>query len=108
MNTEEVVGMGEKKEQRYGFVVFTGRHKILDYHKPDGQQIATADNEDAARTIVRALNASQAHERLLNVSLDLLSDVYNSRASQRFSAIGLSRIQSHIADLRKELPEKKI
>jgi hypothetical protein len=49
----------EAASERYGFAVITGRYKILDYHKPDGQQIATADNEEAARTIVRALNASQ-------------------------------------------------
>ncbi|HKR59955.1 MAG TPA: hypothetical protein VJS64_09470 [Pyrinomonadaceae bacterium] len=41
-------------------------------------------------------------------SLTLLEDAYNSRASQRFSAIGLSRIKSHIDDLRLILnPEKK-
>lgn len=54
---------GEQQE-RYGFVVFTGRYKILDYHKPDGQQIATADGEDEARTIVRALNAYSATDKM--------------------------------------------
>ena len=52
-------------EQRYGFVVFTGRHKILDYYKPDGQQIATADNEESARKIVRVLNAAENHASLV-------------------------------------------
>lgn len=56
--------MSEIKEQRYGFVVFTGRRKILDYHKPDGQQLATADDEDAARVIVRALNAYSDGDRM--------------------------------------------
>lgn len=51
--------------ERYGFVVFTGRYKILDYHKADGQQIATADGEEEARTIVRALNASNAYAALV-------------------------------------------
>lgn len=37
--------------------------------------------------------------KLAQTSLDLLNDVYNSRASQRFSAIGLSRIQSHVKEL---------
>ena len=41
--------------------------------------------------------------KLAQTSLDLLNDVYNSRASQRFSAIGLSRIQSHIKELGKLL-----
>lgn len=59
-------------ETRFGFVVLTGRHKILDYQKPDGQQIATADNEEAARTIVRALNANDASvEALKGVAIML-------------------------------------
>ena len=57
--------MATQNDQRYGFVIFTGRYEILDYHKADGQQIATADGEDEARTIVRALNASNAYAALV-------------------------------------------
>lgn len=45
-----------ERRGRFGFVVMTGRYKILDYDKSDGQQIATADNEDAARLIRGRLN----------------------------------------------------
>ena len=37
--------MKREQQERFGFVVLTGRYKILDYFKPDGQQIATADDE---------------------------------------------------------------
>ena len=68
------------------------------------EMMCPKDAEDAtARFLAHASNRHGARERLLNVSLDLLSDVYDSRAGQRFSAIGLSRIKSHIADLRSEL-----
>jgi hypothetical protein len=50
--------------ERYGFVVFTGRHKVLDYHKTNGQQMATADDEESARAIVRALNATNTRRML--------------------------------------------
>lgn len=67
--------------ERYGFVIFTGRFKVLDYHKADGQQMATADGEDEARIIVRALNATKQHatlveqrERLLQIARDALQD----------------------------------
>ena len=66
--------------ERYNFVIFTGRYKILDYYKPDGQQIATADGKEEARTIVRALNAAEQHttlveqrDRLLQIARDALS-----------------------------------
>lgn len=61
--------------ERYGFVVFTGRHKILDYLKPDGQQIATADDEESARTIVRALNSYAALIEALEVLRSTLRPV---------------------------------
>ena len=51
--------------ERYGFVVFTGRFKVLDYHKANGQQMATADGEEEARIIVRALNAAEQHATLV-------------------------------------------
>lgn len=76
--------------ERYGFVVFTGRHKILDYYKPSGQQIATADGEAEARTIVRALNAANQHatlveqrERLLEALREYVTDKCNCYQEQR-------------------------
>lgn len=52
---------------RYTFAVVTGRYKILD-NRSDGPvriaQIATADGEVEARTIVRALNNHEQNERL--------------------------------------------
>lgn len=61
--------------ERYGFVVFTGRYKILDYYKPNGQQIATADGEEEARLIIQVLNQhatlSEQRERLLNTLKEL-------------------------------------
>lgn len=59
-----------------------------------------------AALAVEAVNSYDARTQLLQTSLDLLNDVYNSRASQRFSAIGLSRIKSHIAELQSALNPK--
>lgn len=63
---------------RYSFAVVTGRYKILDNRSDSPTritQIATADGEDEARTIVGALNAIEQHaalvaerERLVEVS----------------------------------------
>lgn len=55
----------EAKRERFGYVVFTGCHKILDYDKSDGQQMATADDADSAKLIVRALNAYEADKEAL-------------------------------------------
>lgn len=66
-----------------------------------------SEAEDNAALIVEAVNSYDARARLLQTSLDLLNDVYNSRASQRFSAIGLSRIKSHITELQSALNPRK-
>lgn len=53
---------------RYSFAIVTGRYKILD-NRSEGPtritQIATADGEDEARTIVHALNAAEQHATLI-------------------------------------------
>lgn len=51
--------------QEYGYVVLTGRHKVLDYSK--GTQIATADNDESARLIVNALNQSVMFNKLTKI-----------------------------------------
>lgn len=43
---------------RYDFVTITGRFKVIDHHA--GQQIATADDEESARLILRGLNSNAA------------------------------------------------
>lgn len=46
------------------------------------EMICPADDAEAtARFLSRAGNCHEEYKRLLNVSLDLLSDVYDSRAS---------------------------
>lgn len=67
--------------KRYGFVVITGRYKILDYFKADGQQIATADSEEAARLIVRALNADSEADKM-RAAQEALSLTRESLAQQ--------------------------
>lgn len=67
------------------------------------RSIVTCDSDakGAFKVYASPSDAEQLIElrKLAQTSLDLLNDVYNSRASQRFSAIGLSRIQSHIKEL---------
>lgn len=82
---------------RYTFTVVTGRYKIIDNRsdsEPRVRQIATADGEDEARIVVRALNAAEQHstliaqrERLLEVArsaLRALQDVRRSGCGLRF------------------------
>lgn len=64
--------------------------------------VSPSDTEELFR--LRAEVAAQ--KRLLKVSQDLLIDVLDSRAAQRFSAIGLSRMKSHVEDLRELLNPK--
>lgn len=66
----------------------------------NNRMLKPGEDEQIASLILHEHNT---YVRLLLTSLDLLNDVYNSRASQRFSTIGLSRIKSHIAELQSAL-----
>lgn len=73
--------------KRFGFVVLSGRYKILDYLKADGQQIATADDEAAARIIVRALNADNEADKL-RAALEAITGIAGNLTDEAVEAVG--------------------
>lgn len=76
---------GERNTQsqlfpRYSFAIVTGRYKILDNRAGSKfPQIATADGEDEARTIVHALNAAEQHTALVAQRERLVSTLKQAR-----------------------------
>lgn len=73
--------------KRFGFVTLSGRYKILDYLKPDGQQIATADDEASARIIVRALNANGDADKM-RAALEAITNIAGNLSDEVVEAVG--------------------